>query len=312
MNRKVYLILICLIVLVLLAACSPAPEPNIQYDPSTLRFSGEKAYAIEEEFVTTYTNRVSGSPEILQGTEWLRAELSAFGWNCGFDDWVAVLYGQPVMLRNVVCRLPGESEQEILVLAHHDIAPTTIQGADNDGSGIAIMLHLADIFAQEGQPKYTLVFVADDAEEYGMIGSQRFIETHPDPEKIIAGISLDNLGRYYYKDIVTEMMGRYKGYAPIWIALTAKEAAKAANLDWEVVNKGPIDQLLNEAVTISLTDQGPIIAEGVPALGFGAGVPAKYADEHYRLWHDPDDSMENQSAYALEQSVDLLAGVVEG
>ena len=163
-------------------------------------------------------------------------------------------------------------------------------------------IHLAEIFAEEEKPKYTLVFVADDAEEYGMIGSKRFMDTHPDPEKIIAGISLDNLGRYYYEDMVTEMMGQYEGYAPIWIALTAKEAAAAADLDWEVINKGPVDQLLNQAVTISLTDQGPIIAAGVPALGFGAGVPAEYSDEHYHLWHDPDDTMEFQSPYALEQS----------
>jgi hypothetical protein len=302
MTRNSLIILVIFFLCLASTACSPAPEPDIQYDPSTLRFSGERAYAIEEQFVTTYTNRVSGSDEIYQATEWLRDEFSAAGWDCGFDDWEAVFYSQPVLLRNVVCRLPGESDQEILVLAHHDIAPTTIQGADNDGSGIAIMLHLAEIFAAEDKPRYTLVFVADDAEEYGMLGSQRFIETHPDPEKVIAGISLDNLGRYYYQDMVTELIGQYEGYAPIWIALTAKEAARAAGIDWEVINKGPIDQVLNQAVTISLTDQGPIIAAGVPALGFGAGVPSEYGDEHYRLWHDPDDTMEHQSPQALEQS----------
>lgn len=302
MTRKNLIILTMFFWCVLSTACSPTPEPNIQYDPSTLRFSGEKAYAIEEEFVTTHINRVSGSEEILKATLWLHDEFSTAGWDCEFDDWETVLYSETVLLRNVVCRLPGETDQEILVLAHHDIAPTTIQGADNDGSGIAILLHLAQIFAAEGKPKYTLVFVADDSEEYGMLGSQRFIETHPDPEKIIAGISLDNLGRYYYEDMITELIGQFDGYAPIWIALTAKEAAKAADLDWEVINKGPIDQLLNQAVTISFTDQGPIVAAGVPALGFGAGVPAEYGDEHYRLWHDPDDTMENQSPYALEQS----------
>jgi hypothetical protein len=302
MNHKTFIIFHLFLLLVASAACSPVPEPDIQYDPSSLRFSGERAYEIEGQFVTTNTHRVSGSQEILEATVWLRDEFSAAGWQCEFDDWEAVLYSETVLLRNVVCRLPGESEQEILVMAHHDIAPTTIQGADNDGSGIAIMLHLAEIFSADEKPKYTLVFVADDAEEYGMIGSKRFMDTHPDPEMIIAGISLDNLGRYYYEDMVTEMMGQYEGYAPIWIALTAKEAAAAADLDWEVINKGPVDQLLNQAVTISLTDQGPIIAAGVPALGFGAGVPAEYGDEHYRLWHDPDDTMENQSPYALEQS----------
>ena len=309
-TRKSLLILAVFFLCAVSSACSPVPEIDIQYDPSTLRFSGDRAYEIEDEFVTTHINRVSGSEEILQATVGLREEFSAAGWECEFDDWEAVLYSEPVQLRNVVCHLPGESDQEILVLAHHDIAPTTTQGADNDGSGIAILLHLAEIFAEEEKPKYTLVFVADDAEEYGMIGIKRYMDTHPDPEKIIAGISLDNLGRYYYEDMVTEMMGQYEGYAPIWIALTAKEAAAAADLDWEVINKGPVDQLLNQAVTISLTDQDPIIAAGVPALGFGAGVPAEYSDEHYHLWHDPDDTMEFQSPYALEQSGLITEGLI--
>lgn len=302
MTRKSLMIMMVIFLCVALAACSPAPEPDIQYDPASLRFSGERAYALEEEYVTTFTNRVSGSEASLLGTEWLRDQFTAAGWNCDFDDWNTVLYGREVPMRNVVCRLEGESDQEILVIAHHDIAPTTVQGADNDGSGVAIMLHLAEVFAAEGKPRYTLVFVADDGEEYGMLGSARFIETHPNPEKVVAGISLDNLGRYYYKDMIIEQIGQYEGYAPIWIALTAKEAAKAASIDWEVIVKGPIDQVLDQAVTISLTDQGPIIAAGVPAVGFGAGKPAEYGDEHYRLWHDPDDTMEYQSPEALGKS----------
>jgi len=39
----------------------------------------------------------------------------------------------PTPLRNVVCRLPGASAREIVLIAHHDIAPTTAPGADNDG-----------------------------------------------------------------------------------------------------------------------------------------------------------------------------------
>ena len=302
MTRNSLIILVVFFLCVASTACSPAPEPDIQYDPASLRFSGERAYAIEDEFVTTYTDRVSGSEESRRGTEWLRDQFTAAGWICAFDDWDTILYSREVPMRNVVCRLPGESDQEILVLAHHDIAPTTSQGADNDGSGIAILLHLAEIFAAEGKPRYTLVFLADDGEEYGMLGSERFIETHPNPEKIVAGISLDNLGRFYYNSMVTELIGQYEGYAPVWIALTAKEAAQAAGADWEVIIKGPIDQVLNQAITISFTDQGPIIAAGVPALGFGAGLPAEYGDEHYRLWHDPDDTMEHQSPQALEQS----------
>ena len=119
--------------------------------------------------------------------------------------------------------MPGASEKEILVIAHLDQASTTVQGADNDGSGIAILLHLAEIFTAEKDRSYTLTFVATDAEEYGMIGAQRYVGTHPNTENIIAGISLDNLGRNYYDGMNMELIGQYRNYGPIWLALTAQE-----------------------------------------------------------------------------------------
>ncbi len=198
----------------------------------------------------------------------------------------------------MVCRLPGNSEREILVIAHHDQAPTTTQGADNDGSGIALLLHLAEIFAAEGPHPYTLVFVSTDAEEYGMIGSGRYIQTHPDPKNIIAGFSIDTVGRPYYESVDMKQIGQYRNYGPLWLALVLEQAASRAGL-WPVVIPGVVGQMTGQMVPVSFTDQGPIVAAGVPALGIGGRVPAANADEHYRLWHDPDDTIERQSASTL-------------
>lgn len=291
-----------LLIALFLSACSPAPEVPAQFDPQAVRFSGERAYEIEQEFVTTHVNRVSGSEESLQATEWLHEQLTSFGWDCEYDDWQIINYSIEFDLRNVVCRLPGESEQEILVLAHHDIAPTTIQGADNDGSGIAVLLHLAEIFGSEAKPKYTLVFLADDAEEYGMIGSKRYITTHPNPENVIAGISMDNLGRYYYSRMGMDFVGQYEGYAPIWLGIAAKEAAQAAGSEWEVLIRSPLDQILEQAITISFTDQGPINAAGVPAIGLSPLYDAEFGQEHYDCWHAPCDTVDLQSPASLGQS----------
>ena len=64
MNHKnSYLSLALLILALTLAACSPAPDVPAQYDPSEMQFSGERAFEIEEEFVTTHINRVSGTNE---------------------------------------------------------------------------------------------------------------------------------------------------------------------------------------------------------------------------------------------------------
>jgi hypothetical protein len=296
---------LCLgLVIVFLAGCSPAAEIQVGYDPNTLKFSGERAYQIEEAFVTTFPDRVSGSEPSRLAAESLYATFQDMGWNCELDVWDTINYSRPVTYRNVVCRLPGEDPREILVMAHHDIAPTTIQGADNDGSGIAIMLHLAEIFTTEAQRPYSLVFIASDAEEYGMVGSKRFADTVPDADNIIAALSLDNLGRDYYDKMIIEQSGQFKysDYGPVWVALVAREAAQVDDSLWEVVLKDPISQVMEQAVPISLTDQGPLNAARIPAIAFGAGYDSQYGDLHYHLWHDPDDNMDRQSPVSLGQS----------
>ncbi len=289
----------------LISACSPAQSPEITYAPQTLSFSGARAYRIEDEFVTQHENRHSGTEQNLKAITWLIEKFETAGWTCRFDGWEVINYSAPVQLRNVVCKLPGANPsdpREILVTAHHDQAPTTIQGADNDGAGIAILLHLAELFGAENPPKYNLVFVATDAEEYGMIGSRRYVETHPNSENIIAGISLDNLGRHYYDSMNMELVGQFNGYGPIWLALTARGAADAGDGLWHVNLRAPLDQALDQAVPVSFMDQGPMIDAGVPALGFAAGYPAEFIDLHKHLWHDPDDTMDYQSAEALQGS----------
>ena len=300
MTRTSKLMIVLLLLVWSSSACQAQEVPPVSYDATQLKFSGERAFAIETEFVTHFPNRHSGQPNNRRAAEWLLGQFTELGWDCSIDNWEIVNYSRLTPLNNVVCHLAGESEREILVVAHLDQASTTVQGADNDGSGIAILLHLAEIFATENNRPYTLTFVATDAEEYGMIGSARFIDTHPNTKNIIAGMSLDNLGRDYYEGMNMELIGQYDGYGPIWLALTAREAAKAAGLD--VYLRAPIDQITDQAAPISFMDQGPMVAAGVPALGFASHVPAEYSDLHYHLWHDPDDTLEHQSAESVKQS----------
>jgi len=288
---------------VLAAACATVPEPEVGYDPADLRFDGDKAFAVETDFVTRFPTRHSGQPNNRLAAEWLKEQFESFGLTCVLQEWQVINYSVPVDLRNVACTLPGESPQQILIVAHHDQAPTTVQGADNDGSGISILLQLAEIFAAEGTPRYTLAFVATDGEEYGMLGSYHYIQAHPDVENILAGMSVDNLGRPYYDAMNFEMIGQYRHYGPIWIGLALRQAADAAG-GWTVNLRAPMDQLLDQAGPISFMDQGPMVAAGVPAIGLTGHTPLdpEIAKLHYHLWHNPDDTMEHQSPETLHQA----------
>ncbi|MBW8011392.1 MAG: Zn-dependent exopeptidase M28 [Chloroflexi bacterium] len=299
-KQKYYFLIIILGVFA--AACSDVSSPLVINTPGDLRFSGERALELETEFVSQFPNRDSGQPNNRWAAEWLHARFTSLGLDCAMHEWQVVNYSQPVPLQNVVCRLAAQSAKEIVIVAHHDQSPDTIYGADNDGSGIAIMLHLAEIFSSEETPQYTLVFLSSDGEEYGMLGTGRFIETHADVDNIIAGISLDNLGKQYYGNLEMSPVGQFRNYGSLWLQRTTQEAARVEGDLWVPPIRSILDQVLNQAVPISFMDQGPLVAAGVPALGF-AGIPGdEYREDHWETYHNPGDTLDLQSAEVLFQS----------
>jgi hypothetical protein len=99
-----------------------------------------------------------------------------------------------------------------------------------------------------------------------------------------------------------ELIGQYRRFTPLWLALLARESARANDGLWQVNLPSVIDQVTGQAAPVSLMDQGPLVAAGVPALGFAAHTPPEVAGQHYLLWHDPGDTMQTQSPASLGQS----------
>ncbi len=304
------LLILVSIFVVLVTACSTAPQYPVTYDPATLRFDGQRTYAILDEFVHKFPNRSSGTPNNKLASEWLLQQFTSYGWTCSIDKWTIINYSKLVPLNNVVCRLPGASPREIVVVAHMDQSPLTVQGADNDGSGIAILLHLAEIFGSEKQQPYSLTFVATDAEEYGELGSKHFIDTHPDPKNVIAGFSLDNLGKKYYSAMDMDARGQFQKVGPIWLQLLTISAARAAGDVWPAKVRGLLDQITNQAVPIAFMDEGPLVSAGVPSIGFAGLVPPEDAALHWQTYHSPLDAMDYQSADVLRQSGRIQEAII--
>jgi hypothetical protein len=70
-------------------------------------------------------------------------------------------------------------------------------GADDNASGTAGMMEIAEAFAGEAKrPRRSIVFAAFVAEELGLIGSHHFVEHAPFPmTSVVAMINLDMIGR---------------------------------------------------------------------------------------------------------------------
>lgn len=83
---------------------------------------------------------------------------------------------------NILAMLPGTSDNYIIVAAHYDhlgiLGGKMFPGADSNASGVAAMLSLANMFRSMHRlgKNYTcnIIFVAFDAKELNMNGSQHF------------------------------------------------------------------------------------------------------------------------------------------
>ncbi|MEN9225385.1 MAG: M28 family peptidase [Thermostichus sp. HHBFW_bins_43] len=77
---------------------------------------------------------------------------------------------------NWILKLPGRDphREPILIGAHFDAVPES-PGADDNASGVAVLLELARHFAQE-PPRSPLWLVAFDLEERGMVGSTAYAQ----------------------------------------------------------------------------------------------------------------------------------------
>jgi uncharacterized protein len=107
--------------------------------------------------------------------------------------------------RNVLGVIPGRdpaaADQVIILGAHYDHigqAPGGIvwPGANDDASGVAVLLEIARTWQEQGYvPRHTVLFAAWDAEEVGLIGASHYVEHPRYPlEDTQAMIQLDMVG----------------------------------------------------------------------------------------------------------------------
>ncbi len=151
-----------------------------------------------------------------------------------FDAHVSVV---PHTEYNVVGRIPGVGnpqqpklgEQAIVVSAHYDhigVQPggkpeqdTIRNGADDDASGVAALLEIAEAVAHGPAPARSVVFLLACAEEKGILGTKYYVHAPTVPlETIVCNLNLEMLGR------PDELVG---GAGKLWLT------------GWERSNLGP-------------------------------------------------------------------------
>src|SRR5580658_6047762 len=96
---------------------------------------------------------------------------------------------------NVICLLPGETEQVIVVGAHTDKVDSFGDGVVDNWTGAVLLPAL--LYSLSGEPRHhTWIFVGFSGEEKGLVGSRYYVDHLPSAQRsrIEAMVNFDSLG----------------------------------------------------------------------------------------------------------------------
>jgi Zn-dependent M28 family amino/carboxypeptidase len=180
---------------------------------------------------------------------------------------VATLMGSDPTLRNEYVVFSAHMDH--VGLGAPDASGDSIfNGADDDASGTATMLEVAEAFASLPQrPARSMIFLAVSGEEKGLLGSAFFTENPPVPiERMVANINLDMVGRNN-PDSIIGIGNEYSSLGTL-----VQEVATAHSELGLVVGPDP----LPEERLFFRSDHFNFAKAGVPAIFFTTGLHDQY------------------------------------
>lgn len=185
----------------------------------------------------------------------------------------------------------------IAITAHYDhlgvMDGEIYNGADDNASGTGGLLAAARYFS-ENQPDHSILFIALDAEEQGLLGAYEFVNNPPVPlNHIVLNVNMDMIGVNFENELYAVGTYHYPFLKPL-----IETAASGAPVN---VLFGYDSADFSQDWTMS-SDHGPFHEKGVPFIYFGV--------EDHEHYHRPTDTFENINpefyVNAVETIIDIL------
>jgi hypothetical protein len=234
--------------------------------------------------------------------------LRPFGEGDGgyFQEWTATHPGAGgLAMRNVIGVIPGTREewtgQSVVVGAHYDHLGREGEdvrhgnegrihyGADDNASGVAVLLELARVLGKSWKPERTVVFAAFTGEEAGRLGSRHAVAVGGlfSNQSCRGMVNLDTVGRLGQKKLM--ILGGSS--ASEWVHVF-RGAGFLTGLDVVMVSE-----------ELDSSDHMSFQEAGVPAVQLFAGPHQDY--------HRPGDTVEKIDTAGLVRVAALTREVIE-
>lgn len=266
---------------------------------------GTRAFA-HVQTVVGFGERFPGSPGWQLQLDYITAALRRCGLEPVVDGWTDRL--ESITFANVHATLAGVSPARLVLACHHDTKRCAghpdpahnfrFVGANDGGSGVGLLLALAETLAQGPKRLASIEFVFFDGEESlefkwnharALFGSKRYV----------AQERVSGSGRHWTAPIramvLLDMIG-----------------AKDLQLDADSNSDRTLATILRNAAfasghaDLAFTEPNSVTDDHLPFLD--AGIPAAVLIDlrNNPQWHTPDDTLEHISAHSLQRVGEIV------
>lgn len=185
----------------------------------------------------------------------------------------------------------------VAIMVDREFRGEYVNGANDNASGVAAMMALAERFSKNPPEGLDLWFVATGCEEVGMIGQRHFLLNHTHelaPERTYF-LNLDNIGAGRLRYCTGEGMLQFFPYSPTLLHLSR-----------QVARSTPFEDVTPYAYRRSYFD-----ALVPPARGYDAlTLIALDEEDQIPNWHWHTDTMLNVDAELVKKGADFSEEVV--
>jgi hypothetical protein len=198
---------------------------------------------------------------------------------------------RPQGANDPLCRPTAEQQHRIdsLIARARSIRPprrdSIMNGADDDGSGTAVLLEIAEKFASE-KPARSIIFVSHTGEESGLLGSRWFTDHPTIPlTSIAAALNMDMVGKGRTDQVKfggptsIQTLGSRRLSHPFGDIIDSVNATRAETMaidrSWDV-SANPMNRFCR-------SDQVNYVHHNVPVTYFSTG----YAEDYHQPTDEP-------------------------
>ncbi|UYQ92937.1 M28 family peptidase [Chitinophaga horti] len=289
----------------LLAACQTKPKPaenNNETATTTINTAGVPAFSADSAYSyvakqVAFGPRVPGTKAQKECAAWLIQTLRPLSDTLYVQETtVTGPQKQKLPCINLVASFNPGAKDRVLILAHWDTRPwgdqdafdkkTAIDGADDGGSGVGVMIELARQFQQK-KPAVGIDLLFTDVEDYGVsgvedsycLGTQYWAKNpHVKGYKANYGILLDMVGA--------------RGSQFFMEGFSKRDAYGPMKMFWDVANQLGYSQFRYEnAQDVAITDDHYYVntLTGIPTYDI---IALQQNGDFAPHWHTANDNMQ--------------------